>query len=49
MYVEYSYHKLDVSRVTMRNYEAGHLLYMGTENALAFGQDIRDFILEGQK
>ena len=41
--------KLDNSRVTMRNYEAGHLLYMGTENALAFGQDIRDFILVGQK
>ena len=41
--------KLDNSRVTMRNYEAGHLLYMGTENALAFGQDIRDFILAGQK
>lgn len=41
--------KLDNSRITMRNYEAGHLLYMGEENALAFGRDIRDFIFAGSK
>lgn len=36
--------KLDLSRVTARNYEAGHLLYMGEKNALKFGEDIREFI-----
>lgn len=36
--------KLDTARVTVKNYEAGHLLYMGWENAAAFGQDLREFI-----
>ncbi|MCC8067906.1 MAG: hypothetical protein LIO94_12530 [Clostridiales bacterium] len=36
--------KLDTSRVTMKNYEAGHLLYMGEKNAKAFGCDMREFI-----
>lgn len=36
--------KLDADRITVKNYEAGHLLYMGEENALAFGRDIREFI-----
>lgn len=40
--------KLDASRVTVRNYEGGHVLYMGRENARAFGQDIRKFILGEQ-
>ena len=39
--------KLDMSRVTVKNYESGHLLYMGRENAEAFGQDIREFIKAG--
>ena len=39
--------KLDMSRVTVKNYESGHLLYMGRENAEAFGQDIREFIRAG--
>lgn len=39
--------KLDAARVTVKNYEAGHLLYMGRENALAFGRDIREFICGG--
>jgi carboxypeptidase C (cathepsin A) len=37
--------KLDTSRVTIKNYEAGHLLYMGEKNAEDFGQDLREFIL----
>ena len=41
--------KLDAGRVTVKNYEAGHLLYMGEENALAFGRDIRAFICAGKK
>ncbi len=40
--------KLDLSRVTAKNYEAGHLLYMGESNAMKFGEDIRKFI-RGEK
>ncbi|MGI6255040.1 MAG: S10 family serine carboxypeptidase-like protein [Acutalibacter sp.] len=40
--------KLDAARVTVKNYESGHLIYMGRENALAFGQDLREFICAGK-
>lgn len=38
--------KLDSSRITVKEYESGHVLYMGTSNAMAFGDDIRSFITE---
>lgn len=36
--------KLDMQRVCVKNYEAGHLVYLGNDNVAAFGNDIHAFI-----
>ena len=46
---EYTFarHGIDLSRVTMTYYEAGHMMYLHDPSREAVAGDIRDFILGG--
>ena len=39
---------LDPARVLIREYPSGHMAYLGEESARLLGEDLRQFILDGQ-
>jgi carboxypeptidase C (cathepsin A) len=43
---QYAVDHVDIppERVTVKNYEAGHMVYLGDQPARAFTQDLRDFL-----